>query len=188
MPLVNCPGREVQRRTVSDAVVAPGLAAVEPASQRDRERLRVLCPQLPVAEKLLGHLRRLGNRRPGGRHTDPVARRTHRGAMPRLRQAGRRQAPALLFQALRRRRPRSLAEGKLSGCPPTRPRTTRASPQLDRNADASYTARRQRKRRAQVAQLVEHATENRSVGGSTPPLGTISPGLLAGPAGRGAGV
>ena len=28
-------------------------------------------------------------------------------------------------------------------------------------------------RRAQVAQLVEHATENRSVGGSTPPLGTI---------------
>jgi hypothetical protein len=29
------------------------------------------------------------------------------------------------------------------------------------------------KRRAQVAQLVEHATENRSVGGSIPPLGTI---------------
>ena len=28
--------------------------------------------------------------------------------------------------------------------------------------------------RAQVAQLVEHATENRSVGGSIPPLGTIS--------------
>jgi hypothetical protein len=28
---------------------------------------------------------------------------------------------------------------------------------------------------AQVAQLVEHATENRSVGGSIPPLGTISP-------------
>ena len=27
---------------------------------------------------------------------------------------------------------------------------------------------------AQVAQLVEHATENRSVGGSIPPLGTIS--------------
>jgi len=26
---------------------------------------------------------------------------------------------------------------------------------------------------AQVAQLVEHAIENRSVGGSTPPLGTI---------------
>jgi hypothetical protein len=43
-----------------------------------------------------------------------------------------------------------------------------------RKADASYTARRQPKRRAQVAQLVEHATENRSVGGSIPPLGTIS--------------
>jgi hypothetical protein len=28
-------------------------------------------------------------------------------------------------------------------------------------------------RYAQVAQLVEHATENRSVGGSIPPLGTI---------------
>jgi hypothetical protein len=28
---------------------------------------------------------------------------------------------------------------------------------------------------AQVAQLVEHATENRSVGGSIPPLGTILP-------------
>ena len=27
---------------------------------------------------------------------------------------------------------------------------------------------------AQVAQLVEHATENRSVGGSIPPLGTIA--------------
>ena len=30
-----------------------------------------------------------------------------------------------------------------------------------------------RKPDAQVAQLVEHATENRSVGGSIPPLGTI---------------
>lgn len=29
-------------------------------------------------------------------------------------------------------------------------------------------------KKAQVAQLVEHATENRSVGGSIPPLGTIS--------------
>ena len=28
---------------------------------------------------------------------------------------------------------------------------------------------------AQVAQLVEHATENRSVGGSIPPLGTTPP-------------
>jgi hypothetical protein len=38
---------------------------------------------------------------------------------------------------------------------------------------------------AQVAQLVEHATENRSVGGSIPPLGTIplplTPLFAAGP-------
>src|SRR6266550_2621252 len=32
---------------------------------------------------------------------------------------------------------------------------------------------------AQVAQLVEHATENRSVGGSIPPLGTIKIKCLA---------
>ena len=32
---------------------------------------------------------------------------------------------------------------------------------------------------AQVAQLVEHATENRSVGGSTPPLGTFAFSRLA---------
>src|SRR5689334_10984870 len=32
---------------------------------------------------------------------------------------------------------------------------------------------RDRAQDAQVAQLVEHATENRSVGGSIPPLGTI---------------
>jgi hypothetical protein len=33
-------------------------------------------------------------------------------------------------------------------------------------------------RDAQVAQLVEHATENRSVGGSIPPLGTILKSLV----------
>src|SRR5438477_1466130 len=36
-----------------------------------------------------------------------------------------------------------------------------------------------RSRDAQVAQLVEHATENRSVGGSIPPLGTIKLGVVA---------
>src|ERR1700744_4179767 len=36
----------------------------------------------------------------------------------------------------------------------------------------SGTARSGRGHGAQVAQLVEHATENRSVGGSIPPLGT----------------
>jgi hypothetical protein len=33
-------------------------------------------------------------------------------------------------------------------------------------------------RHAQVAQLVEHATENRSVGGSIPPLGTTFCNIL----------
>ena len=32
---------------------------------------------------------------------------------------------------------------------------------------------------AQVAQLVEHATENRSVGGSIPPLGTINDMIMS---------
>lgn len=36
---------------------------------------------------------------------------------------------------------------------------------------------------AQVAQLVEHATENRSVGGSIPPLGTMTTILCDGMAG-----
>ena len=45
---------------------------------------------------------------------------------------------------------------------------------LDRAAGILYGTRAlQRLPCAQVAQLVEHATENRSVGGSIPPLGTI---------------
>src|SRR5262245_35938816 len=44
--------------------------------------------------------------------------------------------------------------------------------QLDRTAK-SVLYSRANARHAQVAQLVEHATENRSVGGSIPPLGTI---------------
>ncbi len=43
---------------------------------------------------------------------------------------------------------------------------------LDRLGGFAYKPPR-RKASAQVAQLVEHATENRSVGGSIPPLGTI---------------
>ena len=46
---------------------------------------------------------------------------------------------------------------------------------LDKAAAGAYkpaTARAPRRAGAQVAQLVEHATENRSVGGSIPPLGT----------------
>lgn len=50
---------------------------------------------------------------------------------------------------------------------------------LDSPRPCLYIASHQPKRgalrgNAQVAQLVEHATENRSVGGSIPPLGTIS--------------
>jgi hypothetical protein len=49
---------------------------------------------------------------------------------------------------------------------------------LDSVTSRHYTPRSERRgssraRHAQVAQLVEHATENRSVGGSIPPLGTI---------------
>src|SRR5262249_38539980 len=43
--------------------------------------------------------------------------------------------------------------------------------QLDRTG-RSVLYSRANSRHAQVAQLVEHATENRSVGGSIPPLGT----------------
>ena len=55
-----------------------------------------------------------------------------------------------------------------------RPQQTR----LDKVPYGAYkpirSAPLQPQRRApQVAQLVEHATENRSVGGSIPPLGTI---------------
>ncbi len=37
----------------------------------------------------------------------------------------------------------------------------------------AHTAGRPDRRHAQVAQLVEHVTENHGVGGSIPPLGTI---------------
>ena len=53
-----------------------------------------------------------------------------------------------------------------------------APPLLDRRAVSPYNARRSTIPRAggagaQVAQLVEHVTENHGVGGSIPPLGTI---------------
>ena len=45
---------------------------------------------------------------------------------------------------------------------------------LDKSIILIYTPHRVgRKAHAQVAQVVEHATENRSVGGSNPSLGTI---------------
>jgi hypothetical protein len=46
--------------------------------------------------------------------------------------------------------------------------TGQAGPTINRRS------RRLRRGSARVAQLVEHATENRSVGGSIPPPGTIS--------------
>ena len=51
---------------------------------------------------------------------------------------------------------------------------------LDSREPGHYTASTNRDGRlpisgAQIAQLVEHATENRSVAGSIPALGTISP-------------
>ena len=42
---------------------------------------------------------------------------------------------------------------------------------MDEAPELGYTAAFQRD--AQVAQLVEHCTENAGVGGSNPPLGTI---------------
>jgi hypothetical protein len=52
---------------------------------------------------------------------------------------------------------------------------------LDKPFPATYKppSASPRARNAQVAQLVEHATENRSVGGSIPPLGTTPFFLLA---------
>src|SRR3546814_10863760 len=55
---------------------------------------------------------------------------------------------------------------------PPKKATTGTLDRLDKPRPPLYKARRSW---AQVAQLVEHATENRSVGGSTPSLGTISP-------------
>ena len=57
-----------------------------------------------------------------------------------------------------------------------RARRSRRRSRVDRPALSDYNpalARPQGPRGAQVAQLVEHATENRSVGGSIPPPGAI---------------
>ncbi len=51
---------------------------------------------------------------------------------------------------------------------------------IARRASCMASRPQPRLRCAQVAQLVEHATENRSVGGSIPPLGTIlTPGYIS---------
>ena len=92
--------------------------------------------------------------------------------LPDLRQARRPGAQAVLQPRLPRPRPAAMARRRLShsrraGRPGKRagqrqkPATKR--PALSRRSPAD----------ARVAQLVEHATENRSVGGSTPSPGTI---------------
>ena len=55
--------------------------------------------------------------------------------------------------------------------------SARHEPALPASSAVCYASRvvRAPLLRAEVAQLVEHTTENRSVGGSIPPLGTISP-------------
>ena len=120
--------------------------------------------------------------------------------MPDLRQAGGRGLKAVLFRALPRRRPEPLAVRLLRRSGPAGSRRGRGISQLSQRFDSSTAHRAapgvangeagwtwlpsltiNRRSRAswpgsaQVAQLVEHATENRSVGGSIPPLGTITP-------------
>jgi hypothetical protein len=60
--------------------------------------------------------------------------------------------------------------------------TKKVNRALDSMAEPDYTPPTTRHCRlaAQVAQLVEHATENRSVGGSIPSLGTKKPVRPAG--------
>src|SRR5215218_2603864 len=103
--------------------------------------------------------------------------------MPGLRPAGGAGLAPVLLGTLRRRRPAALARRRLCGAGRrgrgngrrrkalkvrARAGQAQASPLYSRS-DAPRPAARPD---AQVAQLVEHATENRSVGGSIPPLGT----------------
>src|SRR5215212_5794550 len=104
--------------------------------------------------------------------------------MPGLRQAGGAGLAPVLLGTLRRRRPAALARRRLCGAGRrgrgngrrrkalkcgARAGQAQASPLYSRSDAPRLAARPD----AQVAQLVEHATENRSVGGSIPPLGTI---------------
>ena len=105
------------------------------------------CRPEPLAVELLHHSRRQGRRR----------RRRIRRDFPVSWRHGSLAAPG----AANRRRPSGYAgQAGEAGW------TGQASLTINRRSRASGP------RRAQVAQLVEHATENRSVGGSIPPLGT----------------
>ena len=121
---------------------------------RDRGLATVLlralqgCRPEPLAVELLHHSRRQGRRR----------RRRIRRDFPVIWRHGR--SVAAPGAAIRRRPSGYAGQAGEAGW------TGQASLTINRRSRASGP------RRAQVAQLVEHATENRSVGGSIPPLGT----------------
>lgn len=77
---------------------------------------------------------------------------------------GKKAVPAAVFAPLQARMKFSHRQDRLSAGQPAPMPLYRLAP----------TEAQRASRDAQVAQLVEHATENRSVGGSIPPLGTIS--------------
>ena len=95
-----------------------------------------------------------------------------RQGLPSLRQACQRRVQALLQPGLPGPRPVELARRFLSSAGPARRRKRRGRAG-QRRLSASIGARLRLRRNAQVAQLVEHVTENHGVGGSIPSLGTI---------------
>src|SRR5215217_9417966 len=101
--------------------------------------------------------------------------------MPDLRQAGRDGFSAVLLEALRRRRSAALADRALRDSRGRGGRRRRGCVRGGRRWTGRTRLTISPLRRpahppplhAQVAQLVEHVTENHGVGGSIPPLGTI---------------
>ena len=109
--------------------------------------------------------------------------RSHRHRAPKPARPSSRCHETLFFSD-RTPSPRPVAQGPDAGSQrPARLFRICDDRALDRGRELFYKARAfagrltrpSRVAGAQVAQLVEHATENRSVGGSTPSLGTISP-------------
>src|SRR5947209_7069615 len=93
--------------------------------------------------------------------------------MPALRQAGSGAACALLQPRLQGPRPLEMARRRLSYCGAAR-RSRNGGQRRERRLVGPFAAEAPPRKRAQVAQLVEHVTENHGVGGSIPPLGTIA--------------
>ena len=98
--------------------------------------------------------------------------------MPRLRRADRARTQTVLQPRLPRPRPAEMAGRGLSHPRPRR-RPDLPATGLDKaeTVPTNDPLPPRASGRARVAQLVEHATENRSVGGSTPSPGTIFQGL-----------